>query len=127
MRFPGRLRYADAAATQQIGRTTLDYDAKARLTDLTHRDALDAIVAACFAKFTAAEMVDKLDAAHIANAQLNSVADLSEHPFLRNSVAQIGAYEVSLAALPVTSQVGAEQRVPNLGAQSDALRAEFKA
>jgi len=31
-----------------------------------------------------------------------------------------------LAALPVTSQVGAGQRVPNLGAQSDALRAEFK-
>jgi formyl-CoA transferase len=92
-----------------------------------HRDALDAIVAACFAKFTAAEMVDKLDAAQIANAQLNSVADLSEHPFLRNSVAQIGDCEVSLAALPVTSQVGAGQSVPNLGAQSDALRAEFKA
>ena len=77
-------------------------------------------------KFSAAEMVDKLDAAQIANAQLNSVADLSEHPFLRNSVAQIGDCEVTLAALPVTSQVGAGQRVPNLGAQSDALRAEFK-
>ena len=92
-----------------------------------HRDALDAIVADCFAQFTAAEMVDKLDAAQIANAQLNSVADLSDHPFLRNSVAQIGDCDVSLAALPVTSHAGPGQKVPNLGAQTVALRAEFKA
>ena len=92
-----------------------------------HRDALDAIVADCFAQFTAAEMVDKLDAAQIANAQLNSVADLSDHPFLRNSVAQIGDCDVSLAALPVTSHAGPGQKVPNLGAQTEALRAEFKA
>ena len=92
-----------------------------------HRDALDAIVADCFAQFTAAEMVDKLDAAQIANAQLNSVADLSDHPFLRNSVAQIGDCDVSLAALPVTSHAGPGQKVPNLGAHTEALRAEFKA
>ena len=92
-----------------------------------HRDALDAIVADCFAQFTAAEMVDRLDAAQIANAQLNSVADLSDHPFLRNSVAQIGDCDVSLAALPVTSHAGSGQKVPNLGAQTEALRAEFKA
>ena len=91
-----------------------------------HRDALDAIVADCFAQFTAAEMVDKLDAAQIANAKLNSVADLSDHPFLRNSVAQIGDCDVSLAALPVTSHAGPGQKVPNLGAQTEALRAEFK-
>ena len=92
-----------------------------------HRDALDAIVADCFAQFTAADMVDRLDAAQIANAQLNSVADLSDHPFLRNSVAQIGDCDVSLAALPVTSHAGSGQKVPNLGAQTEALRAEFKA
>ena len=92
-----------------------------------HRDALDAIVADCFVQFTAAEMVDRLDAAQIANAQLNSVADLSDHPFLRNSVAQIGDCDVSLAALPVTSHAGPGQKVPNLGAQTEALRAEFKA
>jgi crotonobetainyl-CoA:carnitine CoA-transferase CaiB-like acyl-CoA transferase len=71
--------------------------------------------------------VEKLDAAQIANAQLNSVADLSAHLFLQNSVAQIGDYEVSLAALPVTSHAGPGQNVPNLGAQTEALRAEFKA
>src|SRR6056300_419688 len=92
-----------------------------------HRDALDAIVADCFAQFTAAEMVDKLDAAQIANAQLNSVADLSDHPFLRNSVAQIGDCDVSLAALPVTRHAGPGEKVPNLGSQTVALRAEFKA
>jgi formyl-CoA transferase len=55
------------------------------------------------------------------------VADLSDHPFLRNSVAQIGDCDVSLAALPVTSHAGPGQKVPNLGAQTEALRAEFKA
>ena len=84
-------------------------------------------MAECFAQVNAAEMVERLDAAQIANAQLNSVADLSKHPFLRNSVAQIGDCEVSLAALPVTSHGGPGQKVPNLGAQTEALRAEFEA
>jgi RHS repeat-associated protein len=38
-------RYADLAATQQISRSEFDYDAKGRLTDVMHCDALDAILA----------------------------------------------------------------------------------
>ena len=38
-------RYADATGTQQIGRSTFGYDADGRLTDIEHRDALDAVFA----------------------------------------------------------------------------------
>jgi len=38
-------RFADAAGTQAIGRTAFTYDAKHRLTDLTHLNAVDAVLA----------------------------------------------------------------------------------
>jgi YD repeat-containing protein len=38
-------RYADAIGANLIGLTTTSYNARHRLTDLTHRDALDAVLA----------------------------------------------------------------------------------
>ena len=71
-------------------------------------------------------MLAKLEATNIANAQLNSVADLSEHPFLRNTKAMIGGVEVEMAALPVQTDGASATDVPGLGAQTAALRLEFE-
>ena len=90
-----------------------------------NRVALDTIVSACFLQYDTPEVLAKLDVAHIANAQLNSVADLSEHPFLRNTTAMIGGTEIEMAALPVQTDGGPTIDVPGLGEQSAALRLEF--
>ena len=91
-----------------------------------NRVELDAIVTACFAQYDTPEVLAKLEATHIANAQLNSVADLSKHPFLRNTKAMIGGVEVEMAALPVQTDGDSATDVPGLGAQTAALRLEFE-
>jgi formyl-CoA transferase len=91
-----------------------------------NRVALDAIVTACFAQYETPEVLVKLEAAHIANAQLNSVADLSEHPFLRNASAMIGGTQIEMAALPVKNDGGLVIHVPGLGEHSAGLQLEFQ-
>ena len=90
-----------------------------------NRLELDMIVSTYFAQYDTSEVLAKLDMANIANAQLNSVADLSEHPFLRNATAMIGGTEIEMAALPVQTDGGRGIDVPGLGEQSAALRLEF--
>lgn len=90
-----------------------------------NRADLDALVNRTFARLPAAEVIAKLDAARIANAALNSVADLSEHPFLTNTPAEIGGAEISLAALPVRRRGGSAVHVPALDEHGNAIRAEF--
>ena len=90
-----------------------------------NRVVLDAIVSAYFLQYDTPQVLAKLDVANIANAQLNSVADLSEHPFLRNATAMIGGTEIEMAALPVQTDGGLGIDVPGLGEQSAALRLEF--
>ena len=91
-----------------------------------NRAALDAIVTSCFNNYNMPEVLAKLEAAHIANAQLNSVADLSDHPFLRNTKAMIGGTAIEMAALPVQTDAVSATDVPGLGAQTAALRLEFQ-
>lgn len=69
-----------------------------------NRVVLDAIVNDVFGRLELSVIVEKLENARIANGALSSVADLSDHVLLQNSVANIGAFDVSLAALPVKSQ-----------------------
>lgn len=92
-----------------------------------NRAALDALVNAHFARFEAGEIIARLDAARIANAALNSVADLSDHPFLRNTQAVVGGVAVEMAGLPVPDSGGEPRVVPDLGAHSKAIRHEFEA
>jgi len=49
----------------------------------THRDALQALIAQTFAALTAAQVVERLEAAGIANARVNDMADLWAHPQLQ--------------------------------------------
>ena len=54
------------------------YDSNVRR--LANRDALTAVIVAAFAGLTAAEVVGRLDAAGIANAQVRNMAALWTHP-----------------------------------------------
>jgi formyl-CoA transferase len=92
-----------------------------------NRQDLDAIINAVFGNLTAKDVLARLDAANIANARLNSVAELSDHRFLRNQTAVIGQAEIQVAALPVQTEIGTPQGVPAIGAHSTAIRAEFRA
>lgn len=92
-------------------------------TRYKHRDALSAIVTRAFRTLSVEAVIAKLDAAGIANARLNSVAEVSEHPFLRNATGQIGGYGVEMAALPVAGAGKGE--VPELDQHGAFVRAEF--
>ena len=48
-----------------------------------HRDALKDIILGAFSSMTSAQVTSKLDQAQIANARMNSMADLWEHPQLK--------------------------------------------
>ena len=91
----------------------------------TNREELDAIVTQCFSQFSANSVGERLDAAGIANATLNSVGDLSAHPSLNNSVALFGGAEIKMAALPVHNEQAAVKIVPMLDEYGDAIRQEF--
>ncbi len=90
-----------------------------------NRAELDAIVNATFGNVDAVDIIARLDAAKIANAALNSVADLSDHPFLRNTQATYNGVEIAMAGLPVPDSGGEPRQVPELGAHSGAIRREF--
>ena len=68
----------------------------------------------------------KLTDAGIANSQLNSVADLSSHEFLRNELASISMTSVSIAALPIITASGTPEKVPDLNDNGARIRSEFK-
>ena len=57
------------------------FDSNARRNE--HRDALQAIILATFAGMGTAQVVAKLDEAQIANARMNSMAEVWEHPQLK--------------------------------------------
>ncbi|MDI1340743.1 CaiB/BaiF CoA-transferase family protein [Polaromonas sp.] len=57
------------------------FDSNARRNE--HRDALKAIILAVFAGMSTAEVTTRLDEAQIANARMNSMAELWAHPQLK--------------------------------------------
>ena len=70
----GVLRDASLAADTR-------FDSNARRND--NREALKSIILATFSRLTTAEVVARLDAAQIANARMNSMADVWAHPQLQ--------------------------------------------
>jgi crotonobetainyl-CoA:carnitine CoA-transferase CaiB-like acyl-CoA transferase len=76
-------------------------------------------------KYNKAEIISLLKIARIAYSSLNSVSDLSTHPFLKTSYAEIGGEQVELASLPVVTASGSLEKVPDLGEHSDLIRNEF--
>lgn len=90
-----------------------------------NRVALDAIVTEAFSAHDTVSVVAMLDSAKIANSRLNSVAELSEHPFLRNTSAQIAGTDIEMAALPVRTDGHAPHLVPALDQHGKTIREEF--
>ena len=90
-----------------------------------NRHQLDAIINEKFQAHSSGEVIAKLDEANIANAALNSVASLSDHPFLSNSTALYNNMELKMASLPAASNTAAKATVPTLDENRDAIRSEF--
>ena len=95
------------------------------------RDELRAIIHAAFAQLTGEQLVARLEAAQIANANVNSMHDLWAHPQLRarERWVQVGSPAGPIAALkPPGLPDSFDARmdpVPALGEHTDALLAEL--
>ncbi|GAA2518973.1 CaiB/BaiF CoA-transferase family protein [Streptomyces gobitricini] len=99
---------------------------------VAHRAKTDAVVAEALAGLTAAEAIDRLDAAGIACARLNTVADVAAHPQLaaRDRWREVDTAVGPLRALlpPITYPGGADApmgAVPALGEHTDAVLREL--
>jgi crotonobetainyl-CoA:carnitine CoA-transferase CaiB-like acyl-CoA transferase len=93
-----------------------------------NRPALNALIDAQFGVRTRAEVAEMLDAAQIAFAGVNTVADLAGHPHLRRMTIETPDKIISLPLPPVRNGAALQPGpVPALGAQSDAIRKEFEA
>jgi crotonobetainyl-CoA:carnitine CoA-transferase CaiB-like acyl-CoA transferase len=96
------------------------------------RGALRALIVEAFASLTAAEVLARLDAAQIANAQVNTMHELWQHPQLeaRRRWREVGSPAGSLPALlpPGSWDDGDGPRmdaIPALGQHTDAILAEL--
>ncbi|MFI6060126.1 CaiB/BaiF CoA transferase family protein [Streptomyces sp. NPDC051286] len=115
---------------QVLGRPELadDPDFATNTARTAHRERTDAVVAEALATLTAKEALAGLDAAGIACARLNTVADVAAHPQLaardrwREVESPVGALRAMLP--PITLPGGTEPRmgaVPALGEHTEAL------
>jgi itaconate CoA-transferase len=98
----------------------------------THRDALQRLIVEAFSTLGAAQVIERLDAAQIANARMNTMHDFWQHPQLaaRGRWTEVGSPAGPLPALlpPGTWDDGAGPRmdpVPALGQHTDVLLAEL--
>jgi itaconate CoA-transferase len=120
-------------ATDLLDRPDLADDPRYRHNHdrVAHRAELDAIVGAWCAERTLAEVQRLADAAGIGNARLNGVRELAAHPQLarRGRWREIGSPAGPLPALlpPALARdwTARSGRVPELGADTAAVRAEF--
>jgi itaconate CoA-transferase len=93
----------------------------------TAREALHALIVEAFATLTADEVVARLDAAQIANARVNAMADVWNHPQLaaRNRWHEVGTSAGPVPALLPPGLAGSDQPrvdpVPALGEHTDAI------
>jgi formyl-CoA transferase len=87
--------------------------------------ALAARINAVFLTMNKDDMLTKLEDARIACASLNSVAEVSDHPFLRNRSVEFADMQIKIADLPVQTTTGSVTVVPALGQHTASLRDEF--
>jgi itaconate CoA-transferase len=96
-----------------------------------HREALKAIVLQAFAQLDAEQVIARLEEAQIANAHVNTVADLWQHPQLqaRGRIGQVASPAGTLSALlPPGVHSGFDYRmdpIPAVGEHTDAILREL--
>jgi itaconate CoA-transferase len=96
-----------------------------------HQEALTAIITAAFAALAAESVVERLEAAGIANARMNSVREFLDHPQLtaRGRWREVDSPAGPLRALlPAFDMDGVEPRmgaVPGVGEHTDAILQEL--
>ena len=95
-----------------------------------HRSALETIITASFSRFTSEELVNRLDAAGVASARMNSVGEFLSHPQLqtrdrwRQVESPAGPLRALLPPFNLEGEVVPMGPVPALGEHSDAVLAE---
>mgnify|MGYP003343415025 CR=1 FL=1 len=94
------------------------------------RDALRAIIVETFAPLTAPQVVERLEAAQIANARVNTMHEVWAHPQLqaRGRWREVGSPVGPIPALLPPGRWDDEPRmdpVPALGEHTDAILAEL--
>ena len=89
-----------------------------------HREELDIEVAGMIVRLTRNELMQRLDQAAIAFAELKSMDEFSHHPQLKLHTANTPSGPVDLIA-PVGKQNAPAASVPGLGEHSEAIRIEF--
>lgn len=98
---------------------------------VAHRDILDEVITRAFANLSAADVVARLEAAGIASARMNTIAEFLEHPQLaaRNRWRDVGSPVGPLHALvPPMGMEGTEPvmgPIPALGQHTDAILREL--
>ncbi|MFB7654888.1 MULTISPECIES: CaiB/BaiF CoA transferase family protein [unclassified Streptomyces] len=95
-----------------------------------HREALGAVVAARFAELTSAEAIELLGAVPVANARVNTLAEVWEHPQLaargrRHEVATPSGLVPALAPPGPTGDAPRMDAVPALGEHTRAILGEL--
>jgi crotonobetainyl-CoA:carnitine CoA-transferase CaiB-like acyl-CoA transferase len=96
---------------------------------VANRPAVDARVAQAFADLTRDEAAARLRASGTAYGFVNELADLVTHPALRRVTVETAAGPASIVAPPalIDGRTRPLGRVPEIGAHSAAIRAEFGA
>jgi crotonobetainyl-CoA:carnitine CoA-transferase CaiB-like acyl-CoA transferase len=98
---------------------------------VAHQDELTALITAAFARSSAADVVERLDAAGIANARMNSMREFLDHPQLsaRDRWREVDSPAGTLRALlPPADIDGLTPRmgpIPDVGEHTDAILQEL--
>ena len=98
---------------------------------VAHRNALDEVITRAFANLTAADVVARLEAAGIASARMNTIAEFLAHPQLaaRSRWRDVGSPVGPLHALvpPITMEASEPVMgpIPALGEHTDAVLREI--
>ena len=118
---------------QVIGRPEMATDARfsSNPRRVEHRDDLDAAIADAFSGLTAKQVIERLEAAQIANARMNTVQELIAHPQLasRDRWQEVAspAGPVRMLKPPVNCD-GIEPLmgpIPSIGEHTDAILGEL--
>jgi crotonobetainyl-CoA:carnitine CoA-transferase CaiB-like acyl-CoA transferase len=119
-------------ATDVLGDSSAatDPDYATNVARVRNREKVDAMVGAAIAKLTVEQAVAALDGARIANARLNDLSDVIEHPQLqardrwRSVQTPVGDVRAIRSAVEPVGEVPMAP-VPALGAHTDAVLAEL--